>query len=93
MGEMHATQLVDSSFRASYLPDAAGTPLCLGRMILGSEISRSPHLLQPSPLGSSVEGVHRINMLFSEPNEREKQRQGVMAGSLAVVGLGPLASN
>jgi len=32
--EMHATQLVDSSFRAPYLPDAAGTPLCLGRMIL-----------------------------------------------------------
>jgi hypothetical protein len=33
MHEMHATQLVDSSFRAPYLPDAAGTPLCLGRMI------------------------------------------------------------
>ena len=41
----------------------------------------------------SVEGAHRINVLFSEPNERDKPRQGVAARSLAVVGLGPLASN
>jgi hypothetical protein len=34
--EMRATQLVDSSFRAPHLPDAAGTRLCLGRMILRS---------------------------------------------------------
>ena len=27
--EMRATQLVDSSFRASHLPDAAGTRLCV----------------------------------------------------------------
>jgi hypothetical protein len=27
--EMRATQLVDSSFRAPHLPDAAGTRLCL----------------------------------------------------------------
>jgi hypothetical protein len=33
MHEMHATQLVDSSSRAPYLPDAAGMLLCLGRMI------------------------------------------------------------
>ena len=41
----------------------------------------------------SVEGAHRINVLFSEPNERDKPRQGITARSLAVVGLGPLASN
>ena len=31
--EMRAIQLVDSSFRAPYLPDAAGARLCLGRTI------------------------------------------------------------
>jgi hypothetical protein len=34
--EMRATQLVDSSFRAPHPPDAAGTRLCLGQMILRS---------------------------------------------------------
>src|SRR5215831_17918773 len=33
MHEMHATQLVDSSSRTPYFPDAAGMPLCLRRMI------------------------------------------------------------
>jgi hypothetical protein len=34
--EMRATRLVDSSFCAPHLPDAAGTRLCLGRTILQS---------------------------------------------------------
>jgi hypothetical protein len=30
--EMRATQLVDSTFRAPHLPDAAGRPLCLSNL-------------------------------------------------------------
>jgi hypothetical protein len=30
--EMRATQLVDSTFRAPHLPDAAGTRLCLSNL-------------------------------------------------------------
>jgi predicted deacylase len=38
--EMHATRLVDSSFRAPHLPDDAGTRLYLGRTILRSILDR-----------------------------------------------------
>jgi hypothetical protein len=39
--EIRATQLVDSSFRPAHLPDAAGTLLCFGRMILRSDAASS----------------------------------------------------
>ena len=49
--EMGATLLVDSSFRAPHLPDAAGTRFCLGRTILRSiELEPWNPLSRPNPL-------------------------------------------
>jgi hypothetical protein len=61
--EIRATRLVDSSFRAPHLPDAAGTGLCLrARTILRFYPGQVSELLLPHWKEGKISPPHKIGM-------------------------------
>jgi hypothetical protein len=62
--EMRAIQLVDSRFRAPYLPDAAGAGLCLDRTIYFEENKFCPAINQRFVPEQNVQAKNAINVRF-----------------------------
>src|SRR4029453_10428155 len=70
--EMPATLLVDSSFRAPHLTDAAGTRLCLGRTLLRFIRDR---FVRPAPLSPRFASTIQIVRPWESIAETQPQLQ------------------